>query len=434
MSGRVYRSRSSFDDPNGNDPSYRLGSVIQSIASEFKSSNMDSSVKRRRPLSSRPGNPKRRKTVGPFSSRPKSKFVSMLSKAGKGRVNRYSFANRRRPMRKVYGRRKGFALRNKSSARSNAIALALKTLIQPVMWDSESTVLLADYGNGRQNHCSWYADLPISPGAVDAILATGYGQANSTTVASDAKIFLESGKYFNQIKNTCSHRIEVECYLLYPRTSMPSSFSNLSGINPQYLQDAFSEAALNSLALSSSRTRPYNEHGSNLFQTTFPRTFKMRRVLHKFLLPGEFCVLQHTVRNKAFSKRMFGISSTAGTVSGAWDHHTKLPPIYLYRVQGAIVHDESAIPAAADGLYNQTKVSTGTDVNPQIVPGGYAASFYTKKTFYQLTPPVQNLGMLSGTASAVLPQAVGPVPGVAITAANEKTWEQRVPADDAMDI
>lgn len=335
-------------------------------------------------------------------------------------------------MRKVLGRRKGYALRNKPTAKHSAMAQALKTMVQPVVWDSESTVLLADYGDGRQNKCSWYADLPISPGAVDAILATGDGQASVITVRPDVRIFLEKALYFNQIKNTCSHRIEVECFVLYPRTSMPAAFSDMSGINPQYLQDAFTNQA--QISLTGARTRPYNEHGSNLFMTTFPKTFKIKRVLHKYLMPGEFCNVRHTVSDKVFSKRMFGLSATTATVASAWDHHRSLPPIYLYRVQGAIVHDETSIPTAAQGLYNQTRVDTSAAVNPQIVPGGYAASFYTKKIFRQLTPPAATTYLVAGTTSAVLPQAVGAVPGAAILATNEKTWEQRVPADDAMDL
>lgn len=322
----------------------------------------------------------------------------------------------------------------------------------PVTLTQEQTACLANIGDNLQNKCTWFVQQPMRPSHLDLALTVA-GSNAITTVEPQQTAFIEFLKYASQYKNGGNHRVEVNVYTLFPRRDMPAAFSDMTGINPTFLSNAFTNISTSAEAV---RLCGMNEHGADLFKTNLPKFFKIKQKLHKFLEPGEFFNIKTILRNRKYSKATFGLQQTNSSIAGSWDYLKFCGPIYIVRVQGPIVHNETRItggqasfaPGAAitdvdnqvvdqqalndagDQLSNWHQVGTtitaGTTYGVNITTGGYAVDVYVKRTIKSYYFNVQNqMEQIQGSLSARLPTN--------LLRSEEKTYELVAPAEAAME-
>lgn len=322
----------------------------------------------------------------------------------------------------------------------------------PILLKQEETASLSNIGDNGQNRCCWFVQRPLAPKHLDLALQSANSVA-VTSVISTQVGFIEWLKYFAQYKNGGNHRVDVTVYTLFPRRDMPAAFADMDGINPTYLSTAFTDVATSAEAV---RLPGMTEHGADIFKTNLPKFFKIKQKMHKFLEPGEFFNMRMVYRNRLFTKAKFGIQATNSSIAGSWDFLKYCGPMYLIRVQGPIVHNEtritsgaasfapgSAITATANQVVAQqatddagdqlanwhqvgTTVTAGTTYGVNITTGGYACDVYVRrdiKTYYFNVATQSE--MLTGSLSARLPTN--------LLRTEEKTYELVAPAEAAME-
>lgn len=484
MSNRGYKSRSTFDDPQGSDRSYQIGRgtarTFSEAFAEFApgGSRGEPEAKRQnrqeRPLPRYNSLPIRIEHYGYRSKKeaqvrmPKSRAVKRRSTRRRRprtfrssrvkRARRYGQRIRRsrratvaRLRRAGRGRRRVRRVVRRPSLKALQAKVVKENIMLPVSLTQEETACLAQIGDSAQNRCSWFIQRPLSPKYLDLGLQTASSLA-ITSVISTQTAFMEYLKYFAQYKNGGNHRVDVTVYTLFPRKDMPASFADMDGINPSYLSQAFTDVATSAEAV---RLPGMTEHGADIFKTNLPKFFKIKQKLHKFLEPGEFFNMKLSYHKRMYTKAKFGVQNTNSSIAGSWDFLRYCGPMYAIRVQGPIVHNETkitsgaasfgpgeAITAIANQVGNQqtsttddrfanwhqvgTTVSAGTTYGVNITTGGYAVDVYVKRDmkFYYINTSTQT-EVLTGSVSARLPTN--------LTRAEEKTYELVAPAEAAME-
>lgn len=277
--------------------------------------------------------------------------------------------------------------------------------------------VLASAGDSAQDKCQWASLRVIAPSTVDNGLAASASVTDATAVDPQQEAILKTASMFLQIKNSANHRVDITVYKLYPRINMPAAFVDINGINPAYLQAAF--AARDLVSNTGSRLAPYDEHGADPYMSSLPKTMRIKKVLRKYLEPGGFFSIKHTIRNQLFSKAKLGVQSVGGTLASAWDWFKQCGPLYLIRAQGPQVHDESKFTLPV------TSSTTGPATYGTTM-GGFAVQIYGKFDYHWVCCPYPNTYPKYGTLTNALPAN--------ITAANEATWEVRVPQEDQIGV
>lgn len=371
MSGRVYKSRSTFDDPGGNDPSYRLGSVIQGIAQQGMDWKSEYPQGTKRYISNKPmfRAAKRFKAASAAVSaaprKPYRRRAGLLS-TNKTRGSRYRKFYKRRPMRQMSRRRTTVRRFGKVSKATTAALAAAKDVI-PIQLRAESTQTLANVGDNLQNKCSWLVVRPSSPGIIDQILTAGSRQTVVTNVAATAKVVQRSLKHHVQFKNAANHRLDLTIWAIKPRRDLPAAFSDFTSINPQFVQDAFQQRFLTTV--SGARLNAYNEHGADPFQSSLPSIFHMRQVSRKYISPGGFYTLNYKQGARVWSKAMFGLQGIATSVASSFDYVKQQGIMYLVRAQGPMVHNEGKVSTGA-ASFTASSGAAPALVAEQIVDNG----------------------------------------------------------------
>lgn len=423
MHKSAYRSRSVFDDPQGRDTSYRTGSVVRGIytgsitPSEVIMSGLNRGIKRRKWGGGQASSGKRARSSS--FGRPRTLSSVYGRSSGSSSVSRFrgkSPRYRKRVSKFVRGRsgkRRVFKYGNRSRVQQSFLnKMLVKTNLKEQHLGFERISMLASVGNALQDKCQWLSINPCSPGAIDLGLAASSDQPDSTTTPAGFEALLKTGQLMFQVKNSCNHRADVTVYKLYPRINFPAAFSDMDGINPPFIQSAFSGRLLSSNA--GARLPAYDEHGADIFMSELPKTMRIKKVARKYLEPGGFFTMKHTLRDKLFSKAKFGVMTTAGTISGSWDY-VKVAPIYLIRAQGPMVHDESKTTIPLTSTLEAQTVHGST-------MGGFAVSVYARSDWHWMGPGWQANAARIGVITAALPTIA--------SVANEKTWEVRVPQED----
>lgn len=393
MSKRARPSVSAFDDPRGLDPSFRVGRSFGDIFGQIREGYLAEHPEEKKAVSDyyraskRTAMPQRRGAKRRKSTRARSHSVK------KRRVSSRSAPKRRRtksaPQRRVRTKSGRRVLRRtiKKAHHRFRDKIMAATVMQPMAFTEEGTFILANIGDNLQDMCSWLALNPLVPAVLDAVLAMAKGSADATTVQAQYQAYMEYRKFRFQIKNDGAHRVQYTIYRLTPRRELPAAFSDMSGINPQRLQDAFSNRA--SISNTGTRMPAYNEHGANPFRTLLPHTYKIKTVSNGFLEPGKFKTFRWLKRNLLINKAKYGVMTTLGTIASAWDWVKDCGPIYLIRAQGPLVHDNAQITSGKASAYNAAGATAnqvvdnvgnydiaGTTYGPKLTPGGYALSIY----------------------------------------------------------
>nr|AOV86223.1 hypothetical capsid protein [uncultured virus]AOV86284.1 hypothetical capsid protein [uncultured virus] len=441
----AYRSRSAFDDPTGADSAFNSGRAIGSYVRkrdfleafkdiaktaipdywrQQKAKGIGQSPKRRKPVSVIPGamvrygkKRSRSASVGSSKRRKRSmssggrKAVRFSRSRSRSRPRSKSFRRRLKGMRKRFRARKRYVYSSKGKVRSFMRNIALNSCASPINLTTEYCFTLANLGTNLQNKCSWLAQQAVAPGVLDTVLAACSNDV-ITNVPPQYKGYLERVAMSMQLKNASNHRTDVTVYKLYARRDMPAGFADLLGLNPAFLQNAFTNVTQSA---SAARLKAYNEHGADPFESQLTSFFKIKKVLRKFMEPGDFFTIVQKVKHRVVSKAQFGIQITNSSIGSAWDHLKKFGPIILIRAQGPIVHDEvKGAPPVTDSVLNAYDVTAGS----------YAVDIFFKR-HYRLwgSDVVASTNVPAyGMTTLALPNA--------ITLANEKTYEAVRPDDD----
>lgn len=445
----AYRSRSTFDDPAGIDSSFNSGRAIGGIVHkrDFLEAFSDIAQKaipdywrqqKKKGFSDKSGvsiNPPVRVNAGPMVRYGKKRSRSSSTGASKrrklrGRVRsagrRVRFASRSRSRsrgfrRRVAGLRKRFKARrryvygSKKSVASFKRMISMNAATSPVNLSTEFAYTLANIGNSTQNKCSWFCWATCRPGDLDTVLAACSNDV-ITNVPAQYKAYIQRITFSSQFKNASNHRTDITVYKLYPRRDIPAAYGDMTGLNPTFLQGAFSNLDASSAAV---RLKAYNEHGADPYESLLPTFYRIKKILRKFMEPGQFFTVVSKIRNKVVSKSQFGLQVTNSSIASQWDYLKRFGPLYLVRAQGPIVHDE------AKGVLPIVDSATGGPSNAyDVTPGSYAVDVFTQRHYRLIGSDIaaSNNTPQYGMTSLAMPAA--------ITNANEKTYEAVRPDDD----
>lgn len=238
--------------------------------------------------------------------------------------------------------------------------------------------------NNFQGQCGWYGWRAFSLGDMDNMLSQGYN-ANLVTgtapvgggaitaslvdggipiasVPSDYEVFFERATMETIMKNSSSQQVRLTLWECYPRKDLPIGVSNPYGLDPQLLQDGFSDTVPDNQAGGSGAGQNailYNSYGATPFMSgDFAGCFKIKQLHNCVIEPGE--QLTHQLKHNGsflLSKRSFGVKS-ASSIGATYTYTRKQGTLMLLRVEGMPVHNESAVTHT--GRNDNTQVSTGT--------------------------------------------------------------------------
>lgn len=375
MSKRARPSVSAFEDPGGVDPAYRIG---ESVGDFFRQVRVP-------PFSGFSRQPQQfEQAFGPirqqhFRARPEEekKYGPVIRAERRGmayarrkkratsvsrRKRRTTRTSTRRRTRSRYGRiakrrvargparRKTKVYRSKKSRSVKILQNKfMKTTMTPVYIDSDGTATLANVGNNLQGKCTWYCFRPMRPGDIDNVIAGCNNSADSSALSPDASGYMEFHKTLMQYKNEGNHRADVTVYALWPRHDMPAALNNMSGINPQMLQDAFSDRDLGTLT--GARLPAYDEYDADIFRSNMPSMYKIKQIRRQVLEPGAYAILKHAVRDKFYNKQKFCINAAGTSISTVWDDLKVCGMRFLFRIQGSMSHDESQVTSGRASFF-----------------------------------------------------------------------------------
>lgn len=447
-----YRSRSTFDDPAGLDPSFRVGQSVggllgkrgiagvleEKVSSYFrnrKRRSTSSDPKFDRPQQSEMQR-KGKKRSRSSSARPAKRRRGSVRRASVSRTRSRSkgFTKRLRKLRTKFRRtgRYNYGYRTSAVKKQFYRRFFQKCVTFPIRLDQEVCSTMANIGDNLQNLCSWLPLALLGPGTIDNLLSAASGISDVTDIQSGFHCGLEKGNMSVQIKNASNHRADVTVYRLTPRSDWPLAlYSPVQGtINPQWIQDAFSDLTRSNVLTPDTRLHAYNEHDADPFKSDMTGMFKIKKILRKFLPPGGFFSFSTNMKNRMLSKSKFGIIKDNATLAGTWGWHRKFGSLYLIRAQGPIIHDEAKNFDGTARTYpvtDQNPIGLNAGLNQgtnayKMTTGGYAVDVYIRRRWNMITSPLSQNDVAYGTITARLPQN--------ITRANEQTWEFRVPQED----
>lgn len=237
---------------------------------------------------------------------------------------------------------------------SGVLSVLQRALYPPVRIEAEGTTALNSFGDDLQDRCSWWGYKPLwTIPRMQELMRSIFNKDSIEQVDVSDKLLLESAKLFLQFKNMANTRADVTVYKLYPRMDMPQLMTSTDGVNPPIVQGWFG-AADNPLPdnpstqWASLRRGVFNEHDADITVAGSSKFFRIKKVMRKFLEPGQFVILKMADRRpKLVSKAMFGV--VAGqSFADYWDHFKAFGPILLFRVQGSATHNKSLATAPAD--------------------------------------------------------------------------------------
>lgn len=450
MSNRRNRARSSFDDPNGFDASYRIGSAaadLWSQAFEAKAAQGGYQSVVRAPhkrkalqlgLAARYRKGRARfQDPGPPAYEPQAQNMpprrrvrrgvgAKRRRLSRGRYRKRRFGRGARRRTGSYGVKRRFkrsarrAGRRMSKSVGGVFARAFRNVLtRPCELTSETFAVVNNVGDNLQGKCSWYCFAPgWRPNYVDTNLAVHENVAFGTAQRT-VDILLAKCETWFQFKNMGNQRCDVTMYKLYPKRDLRPPMKNILGVSNavggtcDLIASGFADASLAAYPGSAFRLPDWNEHGCDIFMNTvIPDFFHVKKAMRKFLEPGQFVVLKRS--DKRERKRGYGdYGLNAGTALQTQFYHIKeFGELWLFRVQGSNMHQNTIVPPLVD-----------TSTNPTM--GGYNVEFYqrTKTTTYGAvgTAPKEIVGM----ASARLPT---------YPLAQENGWEMRVAQGDPMNV
>lgn len=254
---------------------------------------------------------------------------------------------------------------------SRVLSVLQRALYPPLRTVTESAVALNSFGNNLQDHCSWYGLRPLW-GIVhmENMMRSLYNKQTVEEIDVSNKIVLEKAQMFLQFKNMANSRADVTVYKLYPRMDMPAGFQEITGTNPALLQNWFTSAdnpLPNNVGAAGPpdtrvwpalRRQNFNEHDADITTSGASQFFRIKKVMRKFLEPGQFVILKMADRRpKIVSKQKFGIIA-GDTFSANWDYWKSFGPILLFRVQGSATHNKSLATAPASNKDLQSTMSS----------------------------------------------------------------------------
>lgn len=471
MRKRGRPSVSTFDDPQGLDPSFRVGRasynfIRQAVQLPFKRPaeyyENKYEEKEMPPARRRKGNFARR--AGPVARRGRSRLRSAAASQRAMSRKRKGFGKRRnRPSK--YAK----FVRKRGSGRRGRMAfprwMRKHIKLNQMVITRQATFNLTRVGDNLQNKCSWLAveacmnindvdiamnritqyelkkvavTVPAVPfGPVDFnvsdnlttatnIAAPAYPASDTQTHLNEAKLIVTKQKSWMQVKNQCNKRIDITVFKLTPRRDTPGLWheafagQTIGGINKAWLQVMWATGTqppilntANGAYLVPDRLVAWDEHNADPFQSAMPKYFKIKKMQRKFMEPGTFFQLKvHMKRPKYFNKITDG-TALNGTYSSTWQHLRKMGFIYLIRAQGSATHDSTSCVVPN----NQTATVTMT-------MGGFNAEIFKQSEYH-----FHGLGENRAKKKRVT--ITDPLPVFAV--ANERNFELRQEQNDAMD-
>lgn len=263
---------------------------------------------------------------------------------------------------------------------SRVLSVLQRALYPPIRVVSESTFALNSFGDNLQDKCSWLGLRPHwSIGEMENMFRSQFNVASIEQINITQKLVLEQAQFWLQFKNMSNTRADVTVYKLYPRMDIPSGFSGFTGINPTGLQEWFADAVNatptnpvtndpnpGDLLWPNLRRQAYNEHDADITTAGSSRFFRIKKVMRKFLEPGQFVILKSADRKpKIITKQKYGLAAEQ-TFQDQWDYFKSFGPILLFRVQGSATHNKTLATAPATNKLLDSTMSS------------YNVEFYTR--------------------------------------------------------
>lgn len=213
-------------------------------------------------------------------------------------------------------------------------------LTQPAIEVDNAHGSIAVLGDSLQGVCAWYAfELETTPAQFDRILSASQNLAIGS-VSQNQEVWFDGCRNQVMFRNNSQHCAQVTIYKCYPRMDITTAHS-VSGANPVTLQQGFSATAQENKA---GFATFYNDYNSTPYMSpNWCSLFKVKPFRNKFLQPGESLMLNHKRSLGFLIKKSSAGLTTTDSFAGAYNHMRKNGPIYLVRVRGTVVHDESLL-------------------------------------------------------------------------------------------
>lgn len=259
-------------------------------------------------------------------------------KKGTRRPLRFSkFGGRRR-----YGKRLRPKMRRMKRRAGGALyrTILSKGLTQPATELSATSGNISSIQDNIQGNCSWYSmPMETTPAIFDRILSASQNLA-ITGVSIVQEVFLDTVKVQLNMRNNSSQDCNVQIYKCTPRIDLATA-SGIYGSDPTLFTSGITSLATEAKA--TSLPNYYDQNVTPYMSATWCSMFKIKPLVKRFLKPGEEIKLRRSRKvGYVIKKSKYGIA-TGESFAGVYDHLKRNGPIYLIKVTGSIVHDESTI-------------------------------------------------------------------------------------------
>lgn len=233
-----------------------------------------------------------------------------------------------------------------------------------------------------QGKCSWYSVQPgWSPNLYDRHIAIQQGAAIGATDRT-VDILMQKVETWFQMKNMSNSRCDITMYKLFPKRDIPlNNAATVVGVQGTTANDMLPLGATSATlatypgAPGTFRIPVWNEHDYDLFENTIvPDMFRVKKVMRKFLEPGQFFVLKYADRKeKVRGYGDFGMLA-ATALSTVYQHLREFGPLWLFRVQGSNQHSSAvAVTPLTDATTGATMGSYNVEVYARTKTTSYGA-------------------------------------------------------------
>jgi len=242
--------------------------------------------------------------------------------------------------RSKVGRLRGVARKRRNYNGGLYRSVLAKGLTQPATELSALSGNISSMQDNTQGNCSWYSmPMETTPAIFDRILAASQNLAISS-VSIAQEVFLDTVKVQLMMRNNSSQDCNVQIFKCYPRVDLSVS-TGVTGSDPTLFTSGITSLAQE--AKSTTLPNYYDQNVTPYMSSQWCSVFKVKPYIKRFLKPGQEIKLLHSRKvGYVIKKSKYGIGTGEGFTT-AYDHLKRNGVIYLIKVTGSMVHDESTI-------------------------------------------------------------------------------------------
>jgi len=298
------------------------------------------------------------RSVMPYRPRARARFAPASIK------RRLSLKRRGRsstPARKRYASRSNKFRKFRSLNRKTKRKVSLRRSVRAPAWSrgamgkylSRSVVVrdneafnMNRMGNSKQNLQTYYLAWAATAVDLDNWLVNAGAHGVIADVARMEEIYVQSIRKHLTFSNNANMPCEIDCWVVVPRRPYNQALAAVTGADPSLLtQTVLTETGTTAFSYEVDGHEPQ-------MASYFVDAFRIKKISHKVLQPGQAWTANVTGKGGVFSKLKYGIE-----VGNGFDtHHTIMRSLssygLLFRAKGVLVHDESKVPTDGSAQVN----------------------------------------------------------------------------------